>query len=42
MEAEEISVDDFIYKAEIETDIEKKRMDIKGGSWGWDELRVWD
>ena len=42
MEAEEIGVDDLIYKAEIETDIENKRMDTKGGSWGWDELRVWD
>ena len=34
--------DEFIYKAEIESDVENKHMDTKGGSGGWDELGDWD
>ena len=29
MEPEEIDIDDLIYKAEIETDVENKHVDIK-------------
>ena len=35
-------VDDLICKAEIETDVENKSMDTKGGKGGWDELGDWD
>ena len=39
--------DEPVCRAEIETDVENKRMDTKGGSeggWGWwcDELGDWD
>ena len=30
MESENIGIDDLIYKAEIETDVENKCMDTKG------------
>ena len=32
-------IDDLICKAEIDTDVENKCMDTKGGSGEWDELR---
>ena len=32
-------IDDLICKAEIDTDVENKYMDTKGGSGEWDELR---
>jgi len=35
-----IGIDNLIYKAEIETDLESKHMDIKGEG-GWDELGDW-
>ena len=31
MESEKIGIDNLIYKAEIETDVENKSMDTKGG-----------
>ena len=34
MESEKIGIDDLIYKAEIETDVENKSMDNKGGRGG--------
>ena len=34
--------DELICKAEIETDIENKRVDTKGRRAWWDELRDWD
>ena len=30
MESEKIEIDDLIYKAEVDTDIENKHMDTKG------------
>ena len=41
VESEEIGADDLIYKAKIETDIENKHRDAKGGcGGGWDELSL--
>ena len=34
VESEKIGIDDLIYKAEIETDVENKRMDAKGERGG--------
>ena len=34
VESEEIGADDLIYKAKIETDIENKHRDAKGGCGG--------
>ena len=39
--------DELVCRAEIDTDVENKRMDTKGGKWrGWwwwcDELEDWD
>ena len=42
MESEKNGTDDLIYKAEIDTDVENKHMDTKGGGGGWDELGDWD
>ena len=39
MESEKIGIDNLIYKAEIETQM-NKCMDIKGEG-GWDELGDW-
>ena len=40
MESEKIGIDDLIYKAEIETDVENKSMDNKGerggGGMNWE------
>ena len=34
--------DEPVCKAEIETDVENKQMDTKGGKGRWDELGDWD
>ena len=35
---EKIDIDDLIYKAEIETQMQRTNMDPKEEKWGWDEL----
>ena len=35
---EKTDVDDLIYKAEIETQMQTTNMDTKEEKWGWDEL----
>ena len=37
-----LDIDDLIYKAETNTDVENKYMDTKRGRGGWDELGDWD
>ena len=34
--------DEPVRKAEIETDVENKHMDTKGGKQGWDEVGDWE
>ena len=35
-------IDDFIYKAEIETQMQRTNVWIPRGKKGWDELGDWD
>ena len=40
----ENGTDELVCRAEIDTDVDNKHMDTKGGKWWWwwDELGDWD
>ena len=37
-----LGIDGLIYKAEIETQVQRTNVWISGGKGGWDELGDWD